>query len=61
MSELGEVWAAMELIYLDFGQWPTVIVHSELFKFVEVHNVYAKLGEACSWCRSVVYVDMNLI
>ena len=29
MSDVGAVWAAMEPFCSDFGQWPTVIIHSE--------------------------------
>ena len=28
MSELGAVWAALELFGSDFDRWPTVIIHS---------------------------------
>ena len=33
MSELGAVWAALELFGSDFDRWPTVIIHSEYIAF----------------------------
>ena len=35
--DVGAAWAAMEPFCLDFGRWPTVIIHSDVHTRVHVH------------------------
>ena len=53
MSELGAVWAALELFGSDFDRWPTVIIHSAFRHLVGLPFVIYKVRNAPA-CRQWV-------